>query len=140
MRAQKTWQAAKCANSCLSHVYSLQIKGWCHKGDIRATQYKNVGARHQDIPEGVQDSIKKALETSEINRGKDEYVVDLEGHQKQYWLGTESGLLPVIIFEGACTEGDGSCDRTSGSMGAGVCNRKFRYLVWDVTFRIQVSP
>ena len=78
----------------------------------------------------MQDSIKKALETSEINRGKDEYVVDLEGHQKQYWLGTESGLLPVIIFEGACTEGDGSCDRTSGSMGTVGCN--FHSLGWDV--------
>ena len=33
------------------------------------------------------------MEASQSNRGKDEYVVDLEGHEKEYWLGTESGLL-----------------------------------------------
>jgi hypothetical protein len=81
---------------------------------------------YQDIPEGVQDSIKKALEAPQSNRGQDEYVVDLEGHEQQYWLRTESGLLAAFTFEEACTEGDGSCDKTSGSMGAGVCN--FRYL------------
>ena len=38
---------------------------------------------YQDIPEGVQDSIEKALEAAQGNRGTDEDV-DLEGHEKQY--------------------------------------------------------
>ncbi len=54
---------------------------------------------YQNIPEGVQDSIKKALEAAQGNRGKDEDV-DLERHEKQYWLGTESGLLEPFTFEG----------------------------------------
>ena len=54
---------------------------------------------YQDIPEGVQDSIEKALEAAQGNRGTDEDV-DLEGHEKQYCLGTESGLLGTFTFEG----------------------------------------
>ena len=38
---------------------------------------------YQDIPEGVQDSIEKALEAAQGNRGTDEDV-DLEGREKQY--------------------------------------------------------
>ena len=44
------------------------------------------------------------------NAGKDEYTADLEGNEKLYWLGTESGLLGAFGFEGAFTAGDGSCD------------------------------
>ena len=29
------------------------------------------------------------------NWGQDEYIVDLTGHEKQYWFGTDSGLLGV---------------------------------------------
>ena len=42
------------------------------------------------------------------NFGKDEYVVDMTGHEAQYWQGTESGLLGAFEFQGACTAGDGS--------------------------------
>ena len=45
------------------------------------------------IPEGTQESIQQALVAPRGNRGKDEYLIDLEGHEEQYWLGTESGLL-----------------------------------------------
>ena len=47
----------------------------------------------------MQDSIKKALEALQSNRGKDKYVVDLEGHEKQFWLGTESGLLGAFTLD-----------------------------------------
>ena len=56
------------------------------------------------------------------NFGKDNYTIDLDGPEKTYWLGTESGLLGAFHFDGARTAGDGSCDIASHSMGAGFCN------------------
>ncbi len=56
-------------------------------------------------------------------------IVDLEGNEKLYWLGTESGLIGAFGFSGACTAGDGSCDPPTRSMGAGFCN--FRSLRWN---------
>jgi hypothetical protein len=49
---------------------------------------------------------------SNHNFGKDEYVVDMAGHEAQYWQGTESGLLGAFEFQGAC-----SCDTDSRSWG-----------------------
>jgi hypothetical protein len=54
--------------------------------------------------------------------GKDEYAIDMMGHEAHYWQGTESGLLGAFEFKGACTAGDGSCDTDSKSMGAGFFN------------------
>jgi hypothetical protein len=33
-----------------------------------------------------------ALQAPNDNFGKDEYMVDMSGHEAQYWQGTESGL------------------------------------------------
>lgn len=52
--------------------------------------------------------IKQDLLAPQQNLGKDECIVDLKGHESQYWLETESGLLGAFKFEGACTTGDGS--------------------------------
>ena len=70
-----------------------------------------------------------SLQAPVHNFGKDEYVVDMTGHEAQYWQGTESGLLGAFEFQGACTTGDGSCDSSSKSMGAGFCN--FSRLGWS---------
>ena len=71
--------------------------GWWRKGDIRVKKQKKTFEcwlkTPSDVPEEAQDSIKTVLTVSQHNFGKDEYIVDLEGHEKQYWLGTESGLL-----------------------------------------------
>ena len=69
------------------------------------------------------------LQVPNHNSGKDEYVVDMTGHEVQYWQGTESGLLGAFEFQGTYTSGDGSCDTDSKSMGAGFCN--FSRLGWD---------
>ncbi len=66
---------------------------------------------------------------SQQNAGKDEYIVDLEGNEKLYWLDTESGLIGAFDFGGGCTAGDGSCDPPTRSMGAGFCN--FRVMQWN---------
>ena len=76
----------------------------------------------------AQDAIKTALTATQNNFGKDDYIVDLEGHEKCYWLGTGSGLLGAFHFDGACTAGDGSCNIASNSMDAGFCN--LRSLGW----------
>ena len=62
---------------------------------------------------GAQDAIITTLQAPNHNSGKDEYVVDMTGHETHYWQGTESGLLGAFEFQGACTAGDGSCDMGS---------------------------
>ena len=47
---------------------------------------------------GTQESIQQALVAHRGNRGKDEYVIDVEGHEKQYCLGTESCLLQYYYY------------------------------------------
>ena len=64
----------------------------------------------------------EALMAPQQNAGKDEYIVDLEGNEKLYWLGTESGLIGAFGFAGACTSADGSCDPPTRSMGEGFFN------------------
>jgi hypothetical protein len=57
--------------------YGFKIKGWWRKGDIRTTHYKKHFEywtnTSQDVPEGTQDSIKKALVVPHGNRRKDEH-------------------------------------------------------------------
>ncbi len=78
---------------------------------------------------GAQDALITALQAPNHNFGKDEYVVDMTGHEKHYWQGTESGLLGAFEFRGVCTAGDGSCDTGSKSMCTGFCN--FGHLGWN---------
>ena len=59
---------------------------------------------------------------SRQNFDKDSYIIDLEDPERAYWLVTESGLLGVFHFDGACTAGDGSSDVASHTMGADFCN------------------
>jgi hypothetical protein len=106
--------------------WDKKIKGWCRRGDIKATKCKKTREclvkSPANVPsESVRD-IKEALMTPGQNYGKDSYTIDLTGTEATYWLGTESGLLGAFHFEGACTTGDGSCDVRSLSMGAGFCN------------------
>jgi hypothetical protein len=52
-------------------------------------------------PPGVQDVVIKALQTPNHNFDKDEYAIDMMGHEAHYWQGTESGLLGAFEFKGA---------------------------------------
>jgi len=81
------------------------------------------------VSKEAKQTVMEALTAPQRNAGKDEYIVDLEGHEKLYWLGTESGLIGAFGFAGACTAGDGSCDPPTRSMGVGFCN--FRVLRWN---------
>ena len=88
-------------------------------------QKKSTSALIKDktkVPLEAHEPITDALRAPSQNFGKDEYVVDLAGHESRYWQDTESGLLGAFEFKGACTSGDGSCDIGSRSMGADFCN------------------
>ncbi len=106
--------------------WGSKIKGWWRTGDIRVKKPKKTYEcwvkDKTKIPPGAQDTIIMALQTPNHNTGKDECVIDMMGHEEHYWQGTESGLLGAFEFKGACTAGDGSCDKGSKSMGAGFCN------------------
>ena len=75
-----------------------------------------------NVPREAPKAIKDTLLTPQQNYGKDNYTIDLAGPKTTYWLGTESGLLGVFHFDGACTAGDGSCEVASLSMGVVFCN------------------
>ncbi len=116
-----------------SDCWGFKIKGWWRRGDIRATKPKKSFEcwvkTAADVPTEAKKTLMKALMAPQRNAGKDEYIVDLEGNEKSYWLGTESGLIGAFGFAGACTAGDGSCDPPTRSMGAGFCN--FRAMQWN---------
>ena len=106
-----------------SDCWGFKIKGWRRRGDIRATKPKKSFEcwvkTANDAPVEAEKTLMEALMAPHQNTGKDEYVVDLEGNEQLYWLGTESGLLGAFGFAGECTAGDGSCDPPTRSMGAG---------------------
>jgi len=55
-----------------------------------------------------------------VSGGKDECQVQLKGRERDYWMGTEVGMLGGYGFQGQVTAGDGS-DK-NGKMGAGYYN------------------
>ena len=59
-------------------------------------------------------SLKKAAGVSE---GKDECQVRLKGRERDYWMGTEIGMLAGYDFQGQLTAADGSDKK--GKSGAG---------------------
>ncbi len=83
-----------------------------------------------DAPKEAKKSLMEALMAPQQNAGKEEYIVDLEVHEKLYWLDTESSLIGAFAFAGAYTAGDGSCDPPTRSMGAGFCN--LRTMQWNI--------
>ena len=67
------------------------------------------------------DEQKAALEkAARVSGRKDECQVRLKGKERDYWMGTEIGILGGYGFQGQVTAGDSS-DR-QGKMGAGYNN------------------
>ena len=109
------------------NISGSKIKGWWRRGDIKGTKQKATlecwvkSESPVDVPCDAHNIIKSALAASRQNFGKDSYIIDREGPERSYWLGTESELLGVFHFDGTFTSGDGSCDVTSHTMGADFC-------------------
>lgn len=108
------------------NISGFKIKGWWRRGDIKVTNLKSTFEcwvkSPSEAPGKAQESIKTTLTAPKQNYGKDNYIVDLDNHERAYCLGTESGLLGTFHFDGTCTDGDGSCDVASYSMGVVFCN------------------
>ena len=61
------------------------------------------------------ESIEEIWEACRNDTPKDECKVQLEGPEKEWWAGTEMGLLRAYWFAGHVTASDGSVG--TGSMG-----------------------
>jgi len=91
---------------------------------------------HQDCH--VVDKQKVALKkVAGVSGGKDECQVRLKGRERDYWMGTDIGMLGGYGFQGQVTAGDDSDKQ--GKMGAGYDNlrrkRKSLSAKWDVRKR-----
>lgn len=64
-----------------------------------------------------QGSIEEVWEAWRNDTPKDECKVQLEGREKEWWAGTEMGLLRTYWFDGNVAASDGSVG--TGNMGAG---------------------
>jgi hypothetical protein len=98
---------------------SLEGKGWYRTNDIRTM----ACSRDMEIwvPKSgksfSQGSIEEVWEAWRNDAPKDECKVHLEGPEKEWWAGTEMGLLRAYWFDGNVTASDGSVGTVS--MGAG---------------------
>ncbi len=94
-------------------------KGWYHTNNIRTM----TCSRDMEIwvptsrKSFSQESIEEAWEAWRNDTPKDECKVQLEGPEKEWWTGTEMGLLWASWFDGHVTTSDGSIG--TDSMGAG---------------------
>jgi hypothetical protein len=85
---------------------------------------------HQDSildNHGVIQSLKEAWQQES---SKDELKIDLQGLERQYWLGTEAGRLGCYDFLGETWAGDGSAHK--GGMGAGIVCLQQQYIHLEV--------
>ena len=88
---------------------------------------------HQDCH--VADEQKVAFKkVAGVSGGKDECQVRLKGRERDYWMGTEIGMLGGYGYQGQIAAGDAS-DK-EGKMGAEYNNlrkkRKSSSAKWDV--------
>jgi hypothetical protein len=69
--------------------WGFKIKGWWRTGDIRVKKPKKMFEcwvkDKTKVPSGAQEAITTALLAPNHNFGKDEYVIDMAGHEARYW-------------------------------------------------------
>ena len=72
---------------------------------------------HKELA-AVDEETRNNMEAAwEAEDDKDECIVNLEGPERNYWLGSEAGMLGCYWFSGVVFAGDGSDHK--GRMGAG---------------------
>jgi len=97
---------------------SVRWKAWWLQGSIKFAVSKEYASCwvHQDCH--VADEQKAALEkAARVSGKKNECQVRLKGRERDYWRGTEIGMLGGYVFQGQVTAGDSS--EKNGKMGAG---------------------
>ena len=94
-------------------------RGWYHTNDIRTEacdRDMEIWIPKNDRGYSRED-VESVWDTWWNDTQKDECRVQLEGPEKEWWTGTELGLLRDYQFPGYVTVSDDSV--VSGSMGAG---------------------
>jgi len=97
---------------------SVRWKAWWRQGNIKYAMSEKYASCwvHQDCH--VADEQKAALKTAAgVSGEKEECQMRLKGRERDYWMGTEIGMLGGYGFQGQVTAGDGSDKQ--GKMGAG---------------------
>jgi hypothetical protein len=65
-----------------------KIKGWCHRGNIKATKCKKTREcwvkSPANVPRETPKAIKDALLTPQQSYAKDNYTIDLAGQESTY--------------------------------------------------------
>ncbi len=97
---------------------STRRKGWYLTNDIRTIACNRDMEIWVPKSKGYSpESIESIWEAWQNDTPKDECKVQLEGPEKDWWAGTELGLLRAYWFSGHVTASDGSVG--TGSMGTG---------------------
>jgi len=97
---------------------SVRWKAMWRQGNIKCAVREEYASCwvHQDCH--VADEQKAALKKAAgVSGGKGECQGRLKGRERDYWMGTEIGMLGGYGFQGQITAGDG-LDK-QGKMGAG---------------------
>jgi len=95
----------------------VRWKACCRQGNIKCALSEEYASCwvHQDCH--VADEQKAALQKAAgVSGGKDECQVRLKGRERDYWMGTETGMLRGYGFQGQVTAGD--CSDKQGKLGA----------------------
>jgi len=98
-------------------VQSMRWKAWLRQGNIKCAVSEEYASCwvHQDCH--VVDEQKAALKKAAgVSGKKDECQVRLKGRERDYWMGTEIGMLGGYGFQGQLAASDGSDKK--GKMGA----------------------
>jgi len=102
---------------------SVRWKAWWRQGNIKCAVSEDYASCwvHQDCH--VADEQKAALKKAAgVLEGKDECQMRLKGRERDYWMGTEIGMLGGYGFQGQVMAGDGSDKQ--GKMGSGYNNMR----------------
>jgi len=107
----------------------VRWKAWWRQDNIKCAVSEEYAFCwvHQDCH--VADEQKVALKNAAgVSGGKDECQVRLKGRERDYWMGTEIGMLGGYGFQGQVTAGDGSYKQCK----MGEEKRKSSSAKWDV--------
>ena len=97
----------------------LRARGWWKRGDVSTCQTK-CSMQCWTSRDNVLDADKSRqslISAWEHESDKDELEVNLQGPERDFWLGTEAGRLGCYEFPGETWAGDGSVSKDG--MGAG---------------------
>ena len=94
----------------------MRWKAWWRQNNITCTVSEECASFlvHENCH--VADKEKAALKKAAgVSGGKDDFQVRLKGRERNYWMGTETGILGGYRFQGQVMAGDGSDKK--GKMG-----------------------